>query len=429
MKAKNRQIHFDEAIKTLKNLTKEFGHPLAQHPERDASISCWLQHPTTIPLFGDKRLRDKWVARLFEESYPARGKPKQCIKIVDGQNQLFILYERVPFAPATSGSFRFIDLFAGIGGFRLALQSAGGQCVFSSEWDKSAKETYYQNFGEYPFGDINIFSGAHLSDDQVQEFIPDHDILCAGFPCQPFSRAGVSARNAIGHKHGFACETQGTLFFNIVRIADAKKPKVMLLENVKNIVLHDNGKTFSIIEQTVRDLGYSFSHRIINSNTVVPQNRARCFMVALREDKEFDIPEFKGHPLPLRSILEPYPPNSYTISRRLWLGHIKRTERNLARGTGFTAYTANVDKPSNTLVARYGKDGKECLIPQKGKTPRKLTRRECARLLGFPEEFRLPDKDTPAYKQFGNSVVVPVVTRIAKALAARFKKQPSWSKG
>jgi len=422
VKSTIRQIHFDEAVTALKILTRELGHPLAHHSERNASISSWLQHPLTIPLFGDKELRDKWVARLFEQSYPALGRRRESTKLVDGRHELFILYERIPFPPTSVGSFRFIDLFAGIGGFRLALQSVGGQCVFSSEWDKSAKETYYRNFGEFPFGDINIFSGEHLADDQVRDFIPNHDILCAGFPCQPFSRAGVSARNSIGLKHGFACETQGTLFFNIVRVAAVKKPAVMILENVKNLVLHDKGKTFSVIEQTVRDLGYSFSYKIINAKTVVPQNRARCFMVALHGEKEFDIPEFKGNPLPLRSILEPEPPRSYTISRRLWLGHQRRTERNLARGTGFTAHTAILDKPSNTLVARYGKDGKECLIPQKGKNPRKLTPRECARLLGFPEEFRLPDTDTPAYKQFGNSVVVPVVTKIAKLLAARFGK-------
>jgi DNA (cytosine-5)-methyltransferase 1 len=314
--------------------------------------------------------------------------------------------------------FTFIDLFAGIGGFRTALQTLGGACVFSSEWDKSAKNTYFNNYGELPFGDITSFTNENNSDQKLSSLIPDHDILAAGFPCQPFSNAGVSARNAVGKEHGFKCETQGTLFFDVMRIAAAKKPKVLFLENVRNIERHDSGKTFSVIKQSVEEIGYVFKYKIIDSSTVVPQRRVRCYMVCFRADvvNEFAFPEFEGDALKLRSILEEDVDPIYTISDKLWQGHINRTKRNLDRGTGFTAFTADLDRPSNTLVARYGKDGKECLIPQLNKNPRLLTPRECARLQGYPEDFIIPHARTPAYKQFGNSVAVPVIKKIAEKI-------------
>ena len=325
----------------------------------------------------------------------------------------------VPFpSPARSG-FDFIDLFAGIGGFRLGLQANGGRCVFSSEWDKAAQRTYFKNFGEFPYGDIRRFTDIALPDRQVGSLIPDHDVLAAGFPCQPFSRAGVSARQSLGQDHGFACEAQGTLFFDIVRIAKIKRPKVLFLENVRNLISHDKGKTFKIIQKTIEeDLGYSFSYEIINASTLVPQKRRRCYMVCLRDQKrKFEFPSFKGPELELGSILEKGAHvKSFTISEKMWLGHINRTKRNLARGTGFTADLAVLEKPSNTLVARYGKDGKECLIPQKGLPPRMLTPRECARLQGFPETYVLADSKAGAYRQFGNSVAVPVIERIAASI-------------
>ncbi|MGB0453719.1 MAG: DNA (cytosine-5-)-methyltransferase [Bacteriovoracaceae bacterium] len=324
----------------------------------------------------------------------------------------------IPFPPNKMANFKFIDLFAGIGGFRIPLQEIGGKCVFSSEWDKSAKKTYFQNFGEIPFGDIRDFTKKEFTNAQINKLIPDHDILAAGFPCQPFSHAGVSARQSVGKKHGFEDEIQGTLFFDIVRIVKAKKPKILLLENVRNLKSHDEGRTFNKIKDTVEKyLNYSFSFEIIDSSSLVPQRRKRCFMICYRDKgSTYQFPEITGEPLPLRSILEKSPPSKYTISDKLWAGHISRTKRNIERGTGFTAHTADLDKPSNTIVARYGKDGKECLIPQKGKNPRKLTPRECARLLGFPEDYLLPEYDSPAYKQFGNSVVVPVVKEIVKNL-------------
>lgn len=326
--------------------------------------------------------------------------------------------ESAVFPVEKKTSFNFIDLFAGIGGFRLSLQSFGGNCVFSSEWDKSAQKTYLKNYGEMPFGDITSLTNSSVPDHELARMIPDHDVIAAGFPCQPFSHAGVSARTAVGIEHGFKCETQGTLFFDVLRIAQVKKPKVLFLENVRNLERHDKGRTFDVIRRSIDELGYDFQYKIIDSSTMVPQRRVRCYMVCFRKDLNvnFQFPDFSGDPLPLKSILEDNVSEKYTISEKLWQGHINRTKRNLERGTGFTAHTANLDKPSNTIVARYGKDGKECLIPQLGKTPRLLTPRECARLQGYPDNFWIPDVRTPAYKQFGNSVAVPVVKKIAKEI-------------
>lgn len=313
-----------------------------------------------------------------------------------------------PFPPPKFSEFKFIDLFAGIGGFRLAMQSVGGVCEFSSEWDQNAQKTYSANFGETPHGDITNISA---------DTIPDHDVLCGGFPCQPFSLAGISARNSRNTAHGFDCETQGTLFFDIERIIKEKRPAVVFLENVKNLIRHDEGRTFAVIQRTIESLGYSFSYALINAQSLVPQKRVRCYMVCLRDTQEkFVFPEINGDPLKLKSILEDKVDEKFTISDKLWLGHQKRTATNLARGTGFTAFCADIDKPAATLVARYGKDGKECLIPQEGKNPRKLTPRECARLQGFPDAFQIPVANTPAYKQFGNSVALPVVKLIAEKI-------------
>lgn len=327
----------------------------------------------------------------------------------------------VPFPPTENPKFKFIDLFAGIGGFRIALQKSGGKCVFSSEIDKAAKVTYEQNFGEVPFGDIKIFTSPEITDDLLNKLIPDHDVLAAGFPCQPFSLAGVSARNFLGKEHGFNDDNQGNLFFDIMRIVDVKRPKVLFLENVKNLRSHDNGKTFETIKNIILELGYSFSYEIINSQTLVPQRRERTYMVCLRESGiQFKFPNFDGLPIPLKTILEPVVDDSYTISDRLWLGHQNRSIRNKARGTGFTTKEADLEKPSNTIVARYYKDGKECLIPQEGKNPRKLTPLECAKLQGYPDNFVYHKSKSAAYKQFGNSVSVPVIEKIFIEIQKQF---------
>lgn len=372
-------------------------------------------------------VKDQWIHALATDSSffcdknisnPKKTKEKVLKKLSD--NKIYnkahpdffdIVFKKTNIAPNKDHKFTFIDLFAGIGGIRIGFQRQRGVCVFSSEYDSPAQKTYKNNYDEMPFGDITKIHEA---------FIPDHDILLAGFPCQPFSRAGVSARESIGQHHGFLCKSQGTLFFDVMRIVVEKKPKILFLENVRNILTHDKGNTFKVISETIEESGYHFSYSLINSKSLVPQNRIRCYMVGVRKDigNKFEFPIIDGEPLPLKSILEEQPDDMYTISDRLWAGHIARTKRNIERGTGFTAHTANLEKPSNTIVARYGKDGKECLIPQEGKNPRLLTKRECARIQGFPENFILPAARTPTYKQFGNSVTVPVIEKLAKKIVS-----------
>lgn len=324
----------------------------------------------------------------------------------------------------TESQFSFIDLFAGIGGFHLALESLGGNCVFASEIDDKARRTYHDNYGIFPHGDIREITGPEKNDNMVRWSIPDHNILAGGFPCQPFSLAGVSSRNALGQEHGLRDKTKGTLFFDICRIVDIKRPDVVFLENVKNIVGHDNGRTFQIIRDALEnELGYSFFYEIISSEFLVPQKRKRCFIVAFKDQvSNFEFPKFDGEPKQLRSILENDVNPKYTLSDRGWAGHIRRTKQNKLKGNGFSAVEADLSRPANTLVARYYKDGKECLIPQAGQNPRMLTPRECARLQGFPEDFIIHPTRTAAYKQFGNAVTVPLVREIAKKIIQKLEQ-------
>jgi DNA (cytosine-5)-methyltransferase 1 len=389
------------AVKTKK------AKPAFLSNELDLAI---ITHYEITKEFVYKNRTDK-IIEEYSESYKNSSELYQSIK-----EALKVTHEP-PFLGPKNGEekFTFIDLFAGIGGFRMALQNLGGKCVFSSEWDKAAKRTYFNNYGEVPFGDI--------TNDKVESYIPkSFNILCAGFPCQPFSKAGVSARNYLGLDHGFDHPTQGNLFFEIIRLAVNHTPDVLFLENVKNLKSHDEGNTFKVIEKLIREIGYSFYHTVINSKTEVPQRRERTYMVCFKDKKiDFKFPEFSGPVKVLRSILEENVDDKFTISNKLWEGHQNRTAKNIERGTGFTAFLADLNKPSNTLVARYGKDGKECLIPQEGKNPRKLTPRECARLQGYPEMFKLPDSSAPAYKQFGNSVSVPVIEKIANNIIEKVK--------
>jgi len=376
--------------------------------EYEAVVSHWLHNQSPKSPFVNSQIQNSF--------YKALDKELNINNIQEPNNQLsFDLDFDVPFPPPIKSTFKFIDLFAGIGGFRIAMQSVGGECVFSSEWDERAKETYEANFAEVPFGDIKLIPESE---------VPDHDILCAGFPCQPFSSAGVSARNALNTSHGFNDEIQGTLFFDIARIVDKKRPRVVFLENVKNIVRHDKGRTFKLIRKTFKELGYKFHYDLINASSLVPQRRVRCYMVAVKENIEFKFPKFEGEDIPLKKILDENVDESFTISDKLWAGHKRRTKRNLARGVGFTAHTADLERPSNTIVARYGKDGKECLIPQKNNNPRMLTPRECARLQGFPKEFLIPVAKTNAYKQFGNSVAIPVVKKISESIYNQLLQKP-----
>ena len=347
-----------------------------------------------LPKDGDR------VLRLWENG---NGRPD---KITFGRIMTFA--DNRPFAKEVADpKFKFIDLFAGIGGIRIPFQEQGGQCVFTSEWDHFAQKTYQMNFGGEIYGDITEVN--------INEDIPDFDILRGGFPCQPFSQAGL-------HK-GFA-DTRGTLFFNIEEIIAEKRPKAFLLENVKQLKGHDHGRTYKVIEEHLKNLNYTVSSAVLRAGDFgVPQNRERIYIVGfdrerfnLPEDYQFEFPEPPKTPTRLGDILEKNVDPKYTISEKLYEGHKRRKEEHKKKGNGFGFSLFNEDSEyTNTLSARYYKDGSEILIDQgENKRPRKLTPRECARLQGFPESFIIPVSDTRAYKQFGNSVAVPVIREIAK---------------
>jgi DNA (cytosine-5)-methyltransferase 1 len=307
-------------------------------------------------------------------------------------------------------SIRFIDLFAGIGGMRLGFESIGAECVFTSEWDSYARKTYETNF---PGGEI---AGDITKVDESS--VPDHDVLVAGFPCQPFSLAGVSKKNSLGRAHGFEDVTQGTLFFDVARIIRAKQPRAFFLENVRNLVSHDRGKTFRVIRETLEDLGYYLHHRIIDARHFVPQHRERIFIAGFREPVGFDWGEIPTSRPTLRDILDTAPvPEKYTLSDKLWAYLQGYAEKHRAKGNGFGCSVFGPDDVARTLSARYYKDGSEILISQgEGRNPRRLTPRECARLMGYPDSFEIPVSDTRAYKQFGNSVAVPVIKHAAASV-------------
>ena len=330
--------------------------------------------------------------------------------------------------------FRFIDLFAGIGGLRRGFDDAGGQCVFTSEWDRYAQMTYSANFGDSPLhkmaGDIR---------EVPEAAIPEHDILLAGFPCQPFSIAGVSKKNALGQPHGFRCNVQGTLFFEAARIIAHHRPAAFVLENVKNLANHDHGNTFKVIRTTLEeDLGYHLTWRVIDAKSFVPQHRERIFIVGMRDRAGFsfedlDIPDPQKGPR-LSTILHPedgselpYPPYThglgivdkrYVLSDRLWSYLQDYAIKHKMRGNGFGFSLVGREDVARTLSARYYKDGSEILVERGRLNPRRLTPRECARLMGFDQpglpEFRIPVSDVQAYRQFGNAVVVPVGEAVAQ---------------
>lgn len=301
----------------------------------------------------------------------------------------------------------FIDLFAGIGGMRSAFESAGGTCVYTSEYDAYAQRTYMANFPGPVDGDIT----------QVDpKSIPDHNILVAGFPCQPFSIAGVSKKKSLGRAHGFDDPTQGTLFFNVKEIIRVKQPDAFLLENVKNLLSHDKGQTFAVIRHVLEEeLGYSLHYRVLDGKAFVPQHRERIFIVGFKKPRDFFFPELPKQGPKLDSILEDIVPSKYTLSDKLWNYLQRYAEKHRAKGNGFGFGLVGKDDISRTLSARYYKDGSEILIKQPRKNPRRLTPTECIKLMGFPESFKIPESisDTRAYKQFGNSVVVPLVRVVA----------------
>jgi DNA (cytosine-5)-methyltransferase 1 len=367
----------------------------------------------------DSRTVKRWEVR-------EDGPPKYVVPVL--QDLLF------DYSNEVSGDFTFVDLFAGIGGIRMGFESAGGQCLFTSEWDKYAAKTYSENFSisHEIAGDITQIN---------EKDIPDHDVLLAGFPCQPFSIAGVSKKNALGRKHGFLDETQGTLFFDVARIIKAKKPRAFLLENVKNLKSHDKGRTFEIIKNTLqKDLGYRIFYKVIDSKGFVPQHRERLCIVGFLEETDFSWDAFRK-PDPasktMEDVLHPNdgsekPENDYTLGKKarinkkyilsdkLWNYLFDYAAKHKAKGNGFGYGMVTKNSIARTLSARYYKDGSEILVSRGRGNPRRLTPRECARLMGFDKtgesNFKIPVSDTQAYKQFGNSVVVPVIEEIARIM-------------
>lgn len=385
----------------------------------DAARSIYTQKEIADYIGCDTRTIKRWEVK-------EDGPPKYA---THGLQQLVL-----PIAqnPNENSDFTFIDLFAGIGGTRMGFESVGGQCVFTSEWNKYAVKTYCENFpmDHSVEGDIT---------DIDEKNIPDHDLLLAGFPCQPFSIAGVSKKNSMGRLHGFDCDTQGTLFFDIERIIKEKQPKAFLLENVKNLKSHDKGNTFKVIKHTLEKLGYKIYPMVIDAKGFVPQHRERIYIVGFREDVGFTWDNFKKPSSTskiMKDILHPedgievfndesvwLTPDTgqvnpkYTLSDKLWNYLFQYAAKHKAKGNGFGFGMVTPKDTSRTLSARYYKDGSEILVYQgTEKNPRRLTPRECARLMGYPDSFKIPVSDTQAYKQFGNSVAVPVIREISRIM-------------
>ncbi len=373
-------------------VSKDKGYIIKNRREALNMTQKELADAMGMPRFGDRTIR-RWECG---ETSPSNLEYKSVMNF-------FETVATQPFKNNEEAPFTMIDLFAGIGGTRLGFQLTGKvKSVFSSEWDRFAQKTYFANFGEHPHGDITEID---------EKKIPDHDILVGGFPCQAFSQAGK--------KRGFE-DTRGTLFFDVARIINEKRPKMFLLENVKNLKTHDKGRTYEIIMKTLRDMDYEVQSVLYKARDFgAPQNRERIYIVGFdkKRMRNIDSFEFPVAPKPktsVGSILEEKVDEKYTISDKLWEGHQRRKVEHKEKGNGFGFSLFNAQSPyTNTISARYYKDGSEILIEQKGKNPRKLTPREAARLQGFPEEFIIPVSNTQAYKQFGNSVCVPVVRAIA----------------
>lgn len=360
-----------------------------------------------------EKITDFWAA-VLEDRVLKNSNLAEDTSYLEGF--LFPEILNIPFKATENPSFTFIDLFAGIGGFRISMQRQGGLCVFSSEWNEYAQKTYQANFGEMPFGDITLKS--------TKSFIPQNfDVLCAGFPCQPFSIAGVSKKKSLGRATGFEDKTQGTLFFEVADIINRHRPKAFFLENVKNLVSHDGGNTFRVIRETLEELDYSIHYQVMDGKSFVPQHRERIMIVGFDKkryhgEERFDFPEL-GDPIQkIKDILIPDPDPKYTLSDKLWSYLQEYAKKHQEKGNGFGYGLVDLNGISRTLSARYYKDGSEILIPQgEGVNPRKLTPRECARLMGYPDDYIIDRvSDVQIYHQMGNSVVVPLITAVSEQL-------------
>lgn len=379
-----------------------------------AVITHFLHNQGLIQNLSTKQAED-YVREYLNHKYPQ-------IEITDDilceplNTGFFNDFFQIPFPDPTDYKFTFIDLFAGMGGFRLAMRAQGGKCVFSSEWNTFAQKTYLANFGEMPFGDI--------TKEEIKKYIPTQfDVLCAGFPCQPFSIAGISKKKSLGRETGFRDKTQGTLFFDVADILSRHRPKAFFLENVKNLVSHDKGNTFKIIQATLKELEYSIHYKVMDGKAYVPQHRERIMIVGFdkkryHEKEKFEFPEATPSIKKIKDILEDNPDDKYTLSDKLWAYLQNYAKKHKEKGNGFGFGLVDLNGISRTLSARYYKDGSEILIPQgTSKNPRRLTPRECARLMGYPDNYIINKvSDVQAYRQCGNSVVVPLITAVSEQI-------------
>ena len=419
-------IHYGEAVHKVHQslLARKFKG--VELEEQEAAVCHWLMNGRSKVPFLNQHQRN--FATEILRAIAGDEKKVNRVSEVGEQLSFQIDYSDIPYPPPENPHFTFIDLFAGIGGFRQAMQSVGGKCVFSSEWDRFAKQTYHANYGEVPYGDITKIK---------EDWIPDHDVLCAGFPCQPFSLAGVSKKNSLGRKHGFECETQGTLFFDIARILKKKRPKAFFLENVKNLLTHNKRQTFEVIRRTLEEeLGYITNWKIVDAAKWVPQHRERLFIVGydpeqivgVSRDKIIipSMPE-RGYRYPqLKTIIQNKVESKHILGPGTWATLERHKANHAAKGNGF-GYGLHRrpfrdDEVTRTISARYHKDGAEVLIESEGPRPRRLTVNEAKQLQGYDlERFEFPVSDTQAYRQIGNSVAVPAI----KACAAEILKMIS----
>jgi DNA (cytosine-5)-methyltransferase 1 len=403
-----------------KNGIKIYGE--TSYENQIAFLSHYLHNEGMTEIGGKYELRANLVSSIYafleHKKIDQNYSEEEILKVADNpfQLDLFSDFYDVPFPAPKNPKFTFIDLFAGMGGFRLAMQAQGGKCVFSSEWNAFSQKTYFSNFGDMPFGDI--------TKEATKSFIPEHfDILCAGFPCQPFSIAGVSKKKSLGRETGFKDKTQGTLFFDVADIISRHRPKAFYLENVKNITSHDKGNTFRVIRETLEELNYSLHYQVMDGQTYVPQHRERIMIVGFDKniysgEEKFEFPEQHQSTRSIKEILDPEIDPKYTLTDRLWAYLQNYAEKHRAKGNGFGYGLVDLNGITRTLSARYYKDGSEILIPQgKGKNPRRLSPRECARLMGYPDQYRIDCvSDVQAYRQCGNSVIVPLITAVSEQI-------------
>ncbi len=421
-----KKTKFSSSIDEIKENIETNYPEFYKNEEFPAALSHWRHTPHLCPPLMPEYI----FGELINLMYDKLGLRKKKGNIKDGplvyQSNFQFMMDDIIFPPPKNPEFTFIDLFAGIGGFRIAMQENGGKCVFSSEWDKYAKQTYEANFGEVPYGDIRKID---------KKLIPDHDVLCAGFPCQPFSLAGVSKKNSLGKKHGFDDETQGTLFFEIKEILRIKRPKAFMLENVKNLLTHDKRKTFEVIRQALEDdLGYIINWKIVDGSKWVPQHRERIFIVGYNPEKitiskeNITIPEKPSNKYvytELNKIINKKIAG-YTLGPGTWdtLERHKKHHAAIGNGFGYGLHRVPIKKGTvtRTISARYHKDGAEILIEQPKQRPRRLTVEEAMQLQGYsPMKFTFPVSKTQAYRQIGNSVVVPAITACATEIAKVLK--------